>query len=126
MVVRRAPSLALALLIFAAAGCATVGKNAPGIDNFAEVDPGVLYRGAQPTEKGIRYLADRGVKTVVNLRDDAPEWEKGAVEQAGMRYVWIPSVASEADPKVVERFLVTMRDGAGPVFVHCKAGRDRT
>ncbi len=114
------------LLLLVASGCATVGKDAPGINNFAEVEKNVLYRGAQPTERGIKHLSDRGVKTVVNLRADALAWEKDAVERTGMRYVWLPSLAERTDPKVVAKFLSTMRESGGPLFVHCRVGRDRT
>jgi len=122
----RRPVVLIVCFLLIASGCATVGKDVPGVSNFGEVEKGQLYRGAQPSEKGIHYLADNGIRTVVNLRDDPQKWEKQAVEKAGMQYVWIPSTASKADPKVVDKFLTTMRQGDTPVFVHCKAGRDRT
>src|SRR5688572_25337110 len=89
--------LALLMLLSAVGctGCSTVGKSAPGINNFAEVEKDVLYRGAQPTERGIKHLADQGVQTVVNLRADPLPWEKDAVIKAGMNYVWIPSLAEK-------------------------------
>jgi uncharacterized protein (TIGR01244 family) len=122
----RKPMWLLVLLLSLASGCATVGKDIPGIYNFAEVEKDVLYRGGQPTEKGIKHLSDRGVKTVVNLRADPLAWEKDAVEKAGMQYVWLPSLAERTDSKVVARFLSTVRASDGPVLVHCRVGRDRT
>src|SRR5436189_3425076 len=100
MVYARRFSVAIVWLLLLGCGCATVGKDVPGVKNFGEVEKGQLYRGAQPSEKGIQYLADNGIRTVVNLRDDPQKWEKQAVEKAGMQYVWIPSTASKADPKV--------------------------
>src|SRR5438270_13992801 len=93
-------SLFLAVLLFAS-GCATVGRSERGIDNFDEVQPGVLYRGAQPSRDGIALLKQRGVRTVINLRDDPPPWEKGAAEQAGLHYVSIPMDAGNGDRNAV-------------------------
>lgn len=107
-------------------GCSTTGKNVQGIHNFDTVKEVVLYRGAQPSQEGIETLKKRGVRTVVNLRDDPVSWEKEAVEKAGMKYVFIPTVAQKTDPGSIERFLKTMTDGEKPVFVHCHVGRDRT
>ena len=52
--------LVLALPAFAA-------PRLQGIKNFLQVDTRV-YRGAQPTEDGIQYLAKIGAKTVIDLR----------------------------------------------------------
>jgi tyrosine-protein phosphatase SIW14 len=118
--------IAVIVMLLCAGGCSTVGKSVPGINNFAEVEKDVLYRGAQPSERGIEHLADQGVKTVVNLRADPLPWEKDAVTKAGMNYVWIPSLAEKTDPAVVRKFLATVRERNQPVFVHCRVGRDRT
>ena len=123
---RTSLTLTALCLVLLATGCSTIGKSVPGINNFDEVRKDVLYRGAQPSEKGIKTLADRGVRTVVNLRADPLAWEKDAVIQSGMEYVWIPSLAERNDPKVIEKFLATMRERNRPVFVHCRVGRDRT
>jgi tyrosine-protein phosphatase SIW14 len=123
---RAVPNTALILILGLMVGCSTTGKNIAGINNFDTVKDGVLYRGAQPSREGIQTLKAQGVRTVVNLRDDPPSWEKEAVEQAGMNYVSIPSVAHKTDPAAIQRFLQTMKDGDKPVFVHCHVGRDRT
>ncbi|HWI57960.1 MAG TPA: hypothetical protein VNZ22_12085, partial [Bacillota bacterium] len=39
----------------------------PGLKNCFQVTPG-LYRGAQPTEEGMRHLQELGIKTIVSLR----------------------------------------------------------
>jgi tyrosine-protein phosphatase SIW14 len=102
----------------------------PGIHNFHKVNEQV-YRGAQPTEQGFQALAKLGVKTVIDLRrenEHSTVEERRMVEAAGMRYVNFPMqgvVAPHAD--VVARVLAILNDKAqGPVFVHCKQGRDRT
>lgn len=38
------------------------------LPNFQKVDEQV-YRGAQPTSSGFKNLADRGIKTVIDLRE---------------------------------------------------------
>ena len=58
-VCNRVLTFALALPVFA-------GSSVPGIENFQQVDSHV-YRGAQPTEEGLKYLANVGVKTVIEV-----------------------------------------------------------
>jgi uncharacterized protein (TIGR01244 family) len=107
-------------------GCQhTVGRNVAGIGNFALVDDD-LYRGAQPTREGIESLKRQGVKTVINLRDDADPAERQWVESAGMRYVQIPSNASRVEPAKVREFLDEVKASPRSIFVHCLQGRDRT
>jgi protein tyrosine/serine phosphatase len=103
--------------------------SAQGIQNFYKVDEHV-YRGAQPADEGFRYLANLGLKTVVNLREsDARSAREAQIVTAlGMRYVNIPMTGltppSEAD---ITRILALLEDGnSGGVFVHCKRGADRT
>jgi protein tyrosine phosphatase (PTP) superfamily phosphohydrolase (DUF442 family) len=100
-----------------------------GIDNFHKVND-TVYRGAQPTVEGFRNLAHLGVKTVLDLRetDSRSRLEKEAVEAAGMRYVNVPlqgtNVPANGD---VAMALALLNDpAAGPVFVHCRRGADRT
>jgi uncharacterized protein (TIGR01244 family) len=113
-------------------GCApaSVGQSERGVENFARVDgaPHTIYRGAQPTPEGIARLAssDYKVSTVIDLRDDAKDWEADAVAANGMAYKHIPSNAGKVEPAKIREFLSTVTGAPGPVFVHCKEGRDRT
>ena len=117
--------LVLALIAASATGCHTVGQNIPGVDNFDRVDP-VVFRGAQPSEQGVATLKDQGVRTIVNLRDDPNPREKEWAENAGMRYVVIPSRATKVEPAKVAEFLDLVTTAPRPIFVHCRQGRDRT
>src|SRR4051794_19433717 len=76
--------LALTLPAFAS-------SSAQGIKNFYQVDAHV-YRGAQPTDEGFQYLAEIGVKTIVDLReaDERSKAEEAVVRNAGMKYVNVP------------------------------------
>lgn len=116
---------ATVVLILIAGGCATVGKNMGGVPNFATVEPG-LYRGGQPSELGFEELSRRGVKTVINLRDDAWPNERQIVEQAGMNYVRIGTNAAYVEPAKIDQCLAQITSAPRPIFVHCRQGRDRT
>jgi tyrosine-protein phosphatase SIW14 len=100
-----------------------------GIHNFYKVDEHV-YRGAQPTDEGFKYLAKIGVKTVIDLRGagEGRRNEESVVTAAGMKYINIPMTGltppTEAE---IARILGILEDGTiGPVFVHCQRGADRT
>lgn len=89
-----------------------------------------LYRGPQPEEKEFEKLKQKGIKTVVNFRDEPKwiEWEKSKVEALGMKYVNLPwNIMKPADPKLMDRFFEVLSDPKNqPVFFHCKHGRDRS
>src|SRR5579862_4823279 len=113
--------LALALPAF--------GGSVEGIHNFYKVDEHV-YRGAQPTDEGFKYLAKIGVKTIIDLRGagEGRRNEESVVTAAGMKYINIPMTGltppSEAE---ITKILGMLEDGAtGPIFVHCQRGADRT
>lgn len=104
-------------------------SSAAGLEHFYKVDDH-LYRGAQPTEEGFNSLAKMGVKTVIDLREatERSDWEERLVKNAGMRYISVP-IAGLAAPTAdqMRRMLRVINDpAAGPVFVHCKRGKDRT
>jgi protein tyrosine/serine phosphatase len=99
-----------------------------GIKNFAQVDPHV-YRGAQPSEDGFKYLAQIGVKTVIDLRaaDQRSDSEETMVTAAGMKYVNVPMSGLAAPTETEIGSILGILEGEnGSVFVHCKRGADRT
>ena len=100
-----------------------------GIHRFYKVDEHV-YRGAQPTEEGFRYLAKIGVKTVIDLRGagEGRRNEESVVTAAGMTYINIPMTGLTPPSETeITRILGILEDGkTGPVFVHCQRGADRT
>ena len=115
-------------------GCSpsTVGKPMIGIDNFAKIEggPHPIYRGGQPTREGYARLAsaDYKVATVIDLRDDYEPWAEDAVTTAGMKYKRIGMSAWSTDTAKIREALRTVAeaDAVGPVFIHCRQGRDRT
>src|SRR5438874_10805275 len=86
------PMSILGLLLFfsmiVAAGPAAEAPNKGDIPRFNSVADG-LYRGGQPTEKGFRFLKEKGIKTIINLRAE-DQSEKAIVEKLGMNYVQVP------------------------------------
>lgn len=108
---------------------ALAGSSVPGIHNFYQVDNHV-YRGAQPTNEGLSYLAKIGIKTILDLREpgDRSTAEERAVTALGMQYVSVPmgglTPPTEAQ---ISKILALLEDkNTGPVFVHCRRGADRT
>lgn len=106
---------------------AAVMAQAQGVDYAASVAPGLL-RGGAPDARGIEWLADQGVRTVVNLRHFHGRTEGDRVRAAGMRYEWIPLESTDAPTAAqVDRFMAIVTDPeAQPVYVHCLHGVDRT
>lgn len=106
------------------------------IERFQRVDER-LYRGAQPTEQGFRRLKELGVRTVLNLRIEADATrldERRIVESLGMTYVHLPIkdgnffTRARRIPEETVRAFFKILDAAdaGPIFVHCHRGADRT
>lgn len=105
------------------------------VRRFQQVDE-KLYRGAQPDAAGFRYLRDLGVKTVINLRseeDARKQDERRIVESLGMRYLSLPVKDGNfftrgriIPDEAVREFFAGVDASAGPVFVHCHRGADRT
>jgi len=97
------------------------------IKNFGQMDDR-FFRGAQPKEDQYKQLADLGIKTIIDLRDDAQDYAKSAVEALGMRYVNIPMSDKDYPPSVqIEEFVKLVADpSTGKFYVHCAGGRHRT
>ncbi len=110
-------------------GFSSQSDKAQGLPNFGRVSDS-LFRGAQPTTAGISALRGMGISIVVNFRNDNDESasEQRQVESAGMKYVSIPwSGRDMPSNSQVAQFLDLVRGNPDTkIFVHCKAGADRT
>lgn len=103
-----------------AAGCAGLPRN------FAEVAPGLLYRGSLPSAPELAAVKARfGIRSVVNLR-----WfrsDRALAAPLGLREFRIPNLATHAEDEDVGAFLrVAGAPANQPLFVHCRYGADRT
>ncbi len=97
--------------------------------NFAEVNDH-LYRGGVPSNLGLDELAAMHVSTIIDLREpgEGTSFEEQAVKMLGMKYVNVPMRPFSApSQEQIERVLsLLLHNDAGPIFVHCRRGKDRT
>lgn len=101
--------------------------------NFHTVLPGRVYRSAQLDEKDLRrYVAQHGIRTVVNLRGECPQFgwyqtERTTLAELGVIHRDI-NFSSTLVPAVSEfRELVeTLTTCEYPLLIHCRRGADRT
>jgi uncharacterized protein (TIGR01244 family) len=116
-------------LLLAVCCAASASANTPGVENFHQVDRNI-YRGAQPTAEGLKSLADLGVKTIVDLRHgkEHADGEQQAAEKLGVRYINVPmsGLTPPTDDEIASILTVLNAADSGPVFVHCREGKDRT
>ncbi|MER3441823.1 MAG: hypothetical protein C4296_10705 [Gemmataceae bacterium] len=112
------------------------------VRHFRLVEPSVLYRSGQMTQKGLQRLVyEYGIRTIVTLRDrddygDLPsDWEEKFCRERGIVFVRIKyrECYSEEGPAPIQEtirdFLAVMRDSERyprPVLLHCFAGEHRT
>jgi tyrosine-protein phosphatase SIW14 len=110
-------------------GVPVFAASVPGIRNFDQVDQNV-YRGGQPTTRGFRNLASLGVKTVIDLRESGArsQTEQRIVTAAGMNYLNIPmsGLTPPTAADITKILDLLEHPSAGPAFVHCLHGADRT
>jgi protein tyrosine/serine phosphatase len=119
----------LALLFCALQLVFAAEKPAAHVRNFEKVNEQV-YRGGDPTAVGLTELGAMGIKVDLDLREasDATKVEKEQAEKLGMKYVNIPMKPFSAPTNdVLEHALALLGQARpGPVFVHCRRGKDRT
>ena len=116
------------ILSFASVASAQTTDNSTiKIKNFGQMDER-FFRGAQPKEKDYKDLAQLGIRTIIDLRDDPEAYEKRMAESLGMTYINIPMIAKKyPTPEATELFLKTVNDPTtGKFYVHCAGGRHRT
>ncbi len=117
------------ILILCAPQAAWAGDSNNGLPNFGHVTDN-LFRGAQPSGAGFSALHEMGVSIVVDFRDERDQIasEQSQVEAMGMKFVSIPwSGHDEPRSAQVAQFLdLVHANPQAKIFVHCKAGKDRT
>ena len=121
--------LRVIIAVALASGCAMASDTMPGVPNFHQVDDH-LYRGAQPTAEGFSSLAKLGVKTIVDLREpgDRETKEERTVTADGMHYIHIAlnGYHAPSDNEIKQILGILSQQDAGPIFIHCRRGADRT
>ena len=99
-----------------------------GVGNFGQLSP-YLYRGAQPSSAGFAALKRLGIDTVVRVSTEKGlEAEQAEVERLGMHFVGLPwsSLHTPTEDQVTTFLALTEASPRRTIFIHCKAGADRT
>jgi protein tyrosine/serine phosphatase len=120
------------LLIFVPAGLAAASDRpirwaAPiqmsGVGDFYKVTD-YLYRSEQPTEEGMKNLAQMGIKTVINLRVFHSDADKN--KKTGLRIEELSVKPWHIEDEDVIRVLrIIKKRENGPFLMHCWRGADR-
>ena len=123
---RLLPAIVMATALTGSLPAAPVDDAADEIKNFGQVSPN-YYRGGQPDRAGFYTLKRLGVKTVINLRQDAERDEPALVRETKMAYFNIPlTTGRPATAEQTDYFLKLVNDPANlPVYVHCAGGKHR-
>ena len=100
---------------------------------FVEVVAGKIYRGIQPGgDDDYAYLANRGIRTQINLRKYLGWQERDMHEESEThgffyRHAAMPTMwMTPTDPEVAEALGYINDPSLQPVYVHCRLGKDRT
>jgi len=143
-VVKCTVSVMVALLVLNSCAASTpkpahcANNLASPIANFCEVQPKVLWRGAKPDKNASAWLINSGVKTIINLEllyDDIDTLHEAKVNNAGLYQLdyfrvktWEPlyAFAHDAADDDVIHFLAIAKQAKQPMYVHCRAGENRT
>jgi tyrosine-protein phosphatase SIW14 len=121
-------AFALALCI-AQLGPAAENPAAPHIRNFGEVSDR-LYRGGQPTQRGLEELAALHVDLVIDLREPSSNvtLEQEMVEALKMKFLNIPlrDYGPPSEDQMQRVLWLLINGDSKRIFVHCWRGKDRT
>lgn len=134
------------LLLLAVSGCVYISPhtlrgacandlNSP-IRNFCVVTPGTLWRGPHLKAADAQWLLNHGVRSIISLQlNDKRAFEKAAAPphlSQSLPYFQVPGFspfqvlsARHLDDHMA-LFLAIMKQAPKPIYVHCRAGVDRT
>ena len=86
--------------------------------------------GPQPSEDDLNELAEKGYKTIINLRTEQeedqplnPGAEGELVRAKGLEYRSIPVSMDTMEPALVDKFRSDLANLPSPAFVHCRSGQ---
>jgi protein tyrosine/serine phosphatase len=101
--------------------------------NFHTVEPGKVYRSAQPSAAELAaYARAYGIKSVINLRGRhrGEAWyedEMRASSELGLYHIDLAlSARRELSAAQLLSLEKALREAPVPILIHCKAGADRT
>jgi hypothetical protein len=98
------------------------------VPNFGHVDNN--FRGGRPTDAGIDYLQQHGVRSILDLENDpnAVAHERDRAKKDGLNFYSVPMSANHhpSDATLSQALGVLNNPANGPVYTHCYQGEDRT
>ncbi len=128
----RGGRLALLTLVVVASVSVFTFRNSLFWGNFGIVDPGQVYRSAQPLDGLSTLIAEKQIATVLNLRggSDNDPWyvaEVDATRRLRVDFYDLPLVATvRPTRKQLLAVLDVLNRCKYPLLIHCKSGSDRT
>jgi protein tyrosine/serine phosphatase len=117
------------LLMVVLCSCSGTGGHA-SLPRMAEVVPGKIWRGGQPTAEGLDRLQKLGVKRIVKLNTSGLKAERKEAARRGMVVVHCPvsfyrQTLACPHPGVLSTAVASL-DAEEKTYVHCTHGQDRT
>lgn len=116
--------LVLCYLLLIITGCRSqINPNDRLPNNFYKISE-EIYRSEQPSPQQMQYLAELGVKTVINLR----LWHSDQDEITNTTITEVPiklRAGKITDEKIIETLKV-INKSPKPILIHCWHGSDRT
>ncbi len=91
--------------------------------NFHKVDPNI-YRSEQPSKKGMQFLKNKGIKTIINLRESQKDDKKSKGLDFTLEHY--PISTWKINENDLVSVLKIIKSAKGPILIHCKHGSDRT
>ncbi len=89
-----------------------------------------IYRGGRPTAQGLKLLAQKGFKTIIDLENSksAVVYEKQNLQSSGVRFISVPtdSFGTPKDSQVNKILNALNVSKNFPIYIHCQHGEDRT
>jgi uncharacterized protein (TIGR01244 family) len=118
--------LAASAALHAQAQPAGQEQEKPSLPNYVELSSRI-GTGGQPTDAGMKQLAEKGYKSIINLRASGEGVDLAAEErqamQLGLRYYMVPFNAKEPSEEQALAFSALMSAlKENKVFVHCGSG----
>ncbi len=129
---RRIATAALATLVILALSACWEFRRPWFRNNLGVVDPGKVFRSAQPTSDLDRLIQDHHLKSILNLRGgslDDPWYaaEVKATQSGSIAFYDFPMSATHRPRRRELLVLIdTLRSCSYPLLIHCKSGADRT
>jgi protein tyrosine/serine phosphatase len=128
---RLSRSVFVVVLLVLAAPAALLSRSWWG-SNLGVVDPGRVFRAAQPTTRLAQFIDEYHLATILNLRGGSfkDPWyvaEVQTAERTGVAFLDLPLSASKRPTRRELLLLIdTLARCRYPLLIHCKAGADRT